>query len=96
VQLSTDVLKRMVLDLITTGFPDAHAFTQLPGSPAGYGSPFRKRECKLPGRPGPVTTEPPRSVRFTCFEALLPLRVRSRWIGLPLPTGRCSPGFSPL
>jgi hypothetical protein len=36
---------------------------------------------------------PPRSARFTCFGALLPLRVRSHWIGLPFTSGRCSPGF---
>jgi hypothetical protein len=32
-QLSTRVQERTARGLITTGFPDAHAFTQLPGSP---------------------------------------------------------------
>jgi hypothetical protein len=50
----------------------------------------------LPVALGPLTTEPLHSVRFTDFEASFPLRVRSRWFGLPLASGRSSPGFFPL
>jgi hypothetical protein len=38
--LSSGVLRRTTRVLVADGFPDAHAFTQLPGSPADYGLPF--------------------------------------------------------
>jgi hypothetical protein len=70
--------------------------TQLPGSPGDYGFPFHTPEGALPGPPGPRTTEPPRSARFTDFEALILLRVRSHRAELPRTGGRSSPGFLPL
>lgn len=39
-RLSSGVLRRTVRVLVTDGFPDVHAFTQLPGSPADYELPF--------------------------------------------------------
>jgi len=42
--LSTDVPKCAARGLVTAGFPDSHAFTQSPGSPAGYGRPFSNQE----------------------------------------------------
>jgi len=56
----------------TAGFPDVHAFTQLPGSPDDYGLPFGELESSPPGRPGLGLTDSPRSASFTCFEAFLP------------------------
>jgi hypothetical protein len=76
-QLSTRVQERTARGLITASFPDAHAFTQLPGSSDDYGVPFRKQECSLPGSLGSRTVKPPHSASFTYFEALLPLRIRS-------------------
>jgi len=40
-RLSSGVQRRTSRVLVTAGFPDAHAFTQLPGSPVGYELPFR-------------------------------------------------------
>jgi hypothetical protein len=40
-QLSTGVLGRTARALVTSGFADSHALTQSPGSPRGYGLPFR-------------------------------------------------------
>jgi hypothetical protein len=37
---SSGVLRRTTRVLVTGGFPDVHAFTQLPGSPADYELPF--------------------------------------------------------
>jgi hypothetical protein len=67
---------------------------QLPGSPEGPGLLSASRS-PLPGRPAPPTAEPPRSAAFICFEAFLPLRVRSPGTGSPRRRGRCSPGFLP-
>ena len=44
-QLSTCVLGRTTRFLVTAGFTDFHAFTRLPGSPAGYGLPFGAPKC---------------------------------------------------
>mgnify|MGYP003571953812 CR=1 FL=1 len=87
--LSTDVLGRTSRGLVTARFTDFHAFTQLPGSPNGYGFPFRSSEDVLPGRPGSRAAEPSRSASFTHFEALFllaspfsPARVAPRWLSL--------------
>jgi hypothetical protein len=76
-QLSTRVPERTARDLVATGFTDAHAFTQLPGSPDDYRLPFRKLYCSLPGCPESQAVKPLHSASFTCFEVLLPLRIRS-------------------
>jgi len=82
--------------LITCGFPDAHGCPRLPGSPTDYGFPFDEvRRPHFPftlGTGRRITTSP----NFTHFEALILLRVRSRQLGLPLASGRSSPGFMPL
>jgi hypothetical protein len=48
-----------------------------PGSPDAYGFPFDAPEGTPPGPPGPRAAKPSRSARFTDFEALILLRVRS-------------------
>jgi hypothetical protein len=77
-QLSTRVQERTARDFVTASFADAHAFTQLPGSPDDYRLPFRKLDCSLPGCPESQAVKPPHSASFTCFEVFLPLRIRSR------------------
>jgi hypothetical protein len=77
-QLSTVVLERRLLVLITAGFLDARAFTQLPDSPDDYERPFVEPEGSLPGCSGAKRWNSFRSVSFTCFEALILPRVRSR------------------
>jgi hypothetical protein len=67
--LSTNVLGRTSRVLVTASFTDSHAFTQLPGSPDGYGFPFHPSEDVLPGRPGSRAAEPSRSASFTHFGA---------------------------
>jgi hypothetical protein len=52
-QLSTRVLERRLLVLVTAGFLDSRARTQSPDSPADYGLPFHTPEGTLPVRPGP-------------------------------------------
>lgn len=47
-QLSTGVQECTVLRLVASGFTDAHAFTQLPGSPDDYELPFRRAEARFP------------------------------------------------
>lgn len=86
---STDVLGRTSRGLVTARFTDFHAFTQLPGSPNGYGFPFHSSEDVLSGRPGTRAAEPSRSARFTHFEALFllaspfsPARVAPSWLSL--------------
>jgi hypothetical protein len=79
------------------GFPDARVARRgglVP--PATMGSLSARRAGALPGRPGPRAAGPSRPARFTRFEALLPLRVRSHRSGLPRAGGRCSPGLLPL
>jgi len=44
--------ERTASDLITRGFTDSHACTQLPGSHSNYEFPFHESEDPLPGRPG--------------------------------------------
>jgi hypothetical protein len=46
--------------------------------------------------PGFGSADSLRSASFTCFEALIPPRDRTRYFGLPLRPGRDSPGFLPL
>jgi hypothetical protein len=96
-QLSTGVPERTSRRLVTAGFgrlPRSHAVAWLPPATMSSLSP---RRSATPGRPGPRSVEPSRSATFTCFEALILLRVRSRRVGLPLLDGRYSPGsFAPL
>jgi hypothetical protein len=47
-QLSTHAQERTAQALVAIGFPDAHALTQLPGSPADYRVPFRKQSARFP------------------------------------------------
>jgi hypothetical protein len=86
---------RRLPGLVTAGFADSHAFTQLPGSPDDYGLPFHapKRASRSPWT---QATELTRSASFTHFEALILLRVRSRRPELPQTNGRSSPGLPPL
>jgi hypothetical protein len=51
------------------------------------------RRGALPSPSGPERAEPSSSASFTHFEALFPLRVRSRRARLPRTDGRSSPGF---
>jgi len=95
-QLSTAVLERRLLVLITAGFFDARARAQLPDSPDDYELPFVEPEGSLPGCSGAKRRNSFRSASFTCFEALILLRVRSHRPELPRAGGRSSPGFSPL
>ena len=78
----------------TVGFPDAHAFARLPGSPDDYRLPFHapKHASRSPWTQATVID---RSASFTHFEALILLRVRSRQPGLPQTDGRSSPGLLP-
>jgi len=95
--LSTDVLEHAPRGLIATGFADARALTRAClVSPGDFGLPFRAPESALPGRPGPRSTKPLRSVCFLDSEALFLLRVRSRQPKLPRTDGRYSPGLLPL
>jgi len=89
-QLSTSVLERRLLVLVTAGFRDARALTQLPASSDDYELPFGEPEGSPPVRSGSKRRNPFRSVSFTCFEALILLRVRSRWPELPRANGRSS------
>jgi len=107
-RLSTGVLERASRDLVTVRFADAHALTQLPGSPNDYGLPFHipstastgkpasTTSRTLPGCPGSQATEPNRSASFTHFEACHLPRVRSHRHELPRASGRYSPEFLPL
>jgi hypothetical protein len=47
-RLSTDVLERRLPDLVTVGFADTHAFTQLPGSSRQLWAPFPHTEVRFP------------------------------------------------
>jgi hypothetical protein len=59
-------------------------------------APFpRGPEAALPVRPGRRVPGSPPAPRFTRFEALIPLRVRSRRPELPRADGRGSPGLDP-
>jgi hypothetical protein len=95
-RLSTNVRRRVVRVLVTCGFPDVHAFTRLPGSPAGYELPFHapKRASRSPWV-SPRRTA--RSAGFTRFEASIPpaspFATGSSFLS---PVGRYSPGFLPL
>jgi hypothetical protein len=80
----------------TAGFPDVHAFAQLPGSPDGYGLPFHSLNV-LPGRPGSRAAEPLHSASFIYFEASLPpASPFATGLGFPAPAGRYSLGILPL
>jgi hypothetical protein len=70
-QSSTDVLDSSPSQPFTPGFPDVHALAQLPGSPGGYGFPFRRRKVCFPVALG-QRTQTARSASFTRFEAFLP------------------------
>jgi len=63
--------------------------------PSTMSSLFTRRST-LPGHSGSPAAKPPRSASFTCFEALLLLRVRSHQPRLPWLGGRYSPGLLPL
>jgi hypothetical protein len=81
--------------LITAGFLDAHAHTQLPDSPDDYELPFhapRRASRSLWAR----ATEHVHSASDTHFEALILLRVRSHRPELPRADGRSSPELLPL
>jgi hypothetical protein len=58
---------RRLLDLITAGFPDSHAFTQLPGSSRRLWASFSRAEARFPSAPGPNDGTRP-------FRQLHPLR----------------------
>jgi hypothetical protein len=94
-QLSTRVPERTISGLITTGFPDSHAFDAVAWFPRRLWLLFQ-RASPPPDPPGPVTAEPLRSASFTCFEALLLLRIRSLRHEFPRDEGRYSPEFPPL
>ena len=90
--------ERDLVDLVTAGFPSPpRTRVLLPvlsgacqlSSPADYGLPFRqpKPTSRLPWV---FETVIARFASSVPFEALIPLRVRSRMAGLPRPYGRCS------
>jgi len=92
-QLSTGVQECTVLRLVASGFTDAHAFTQLPGSPDDYELPFD--EPKLASRS--FWTQ---DSGITPFRQLHLLRSFAPLanpfatsLGCPSVVGRCSPGF---
>jgi len=62
----------------TCGFPDAHAFTQLPGSPAGYGLPFSRTEARFPVALGLAPRNHPVPPASPTSKLRSLLRVRSR------------------
>jgi hypothetical protein len=95
-RLSSGVQKCTTRVLVTCSFPDVRAFTQLPGSPAGYELPFHapKHASRSPWVSRRGTT---RSTSITRFEASIPpASPFATGSGLPSPTGRYPPGFLPL
>ena len=69
---------------------------QLPLSPGDYGIPFHAPESTLPGPPGLERRNPSCSARFIRFEALILLRIRSRFARVA-PNAAVAPllGFRP-
>jgi hypothetical protein len=93
-RLSSGVRKCTTRVLVTGSFPDVHAFTQLPGSPADYGLPFHapKHASRSPWVSRRGTTSfhqhhPLRSFDPSCES------VRD-WIGFPLPNRPIPSWFS--
>jgi len=89
----TDEPQRATQGLITSGFPDVHAVKRSCLVPPKAMSSLSTSRNPLPSHPGPRTTEPPRPANFTHFEALIPLRVRSRQPERTRIDGRYSLGF---
>ena len=82
--------------LIASGFADAHAFAQLPGSPSDYELPFHMPEDTFPGRSG-LEQQAALYSELHLLRSFLPLTnpfaIDS---GCPSPTVAALLGFSPL
>jgi len=95
-QLSTVLRNAPPATLSSDVSPTPTLLTQLPGSPADYGSPFRGSEGPLPGRPGSPTEGsplPPASPASKLCSLHESVRTDP---GYPVSSGRYSPGVLPL
>jgi hypothetical protein len=95
-QLSTVLRSVSTVTLSLPVSPTPTLLTQLPGSPANYGFPFRGSEGPLPGCPGSPTTEsllPPASPASKLCSLHESVRTD---LSCPKPSGRYSLGLLPL